>query len=109
MPVPSADRTATLDAPAAVPTASFAPGGRAPGGGFDEELRRLLRSRLIFVHLIAMALIVLLAVMVFFIPGGKQDAPLSLTHGLPSLAGFVETLIGTLVLWRRPGMSLRSL
>jgi serine/threonine-protein kinase len=77
--------------------------------GFDEEVRRLLRSRLIFVHLIGMALAVLLATMTFFIPRGSNNAPLALAELSLGFVGFAETLIGALVLWRRPGMSLWSL
>jgi serine/threonine-protein kinase len=105
MPAPHADPTVTFVAPKASPGAVT---GRPPSDPlFAEELRRLLRSRLIFVHLLAMAGTVLLVVMIFFIPRGSK--PLPLRQGLPTLVGFVEMLIGALVLWRRPGMSLRSL
>jgi hypothetical protein len=60
MPVLPGDPTAPFDASWGVPTTSLAAGGRAPAGGFEEELRRLLRSRLILVHLLAVALGVLI-------------------------------------------------
>jgi serine/threonine-protein kinase len=101
------------------PTATFRPDGLggetrthhpAPvASPFDEELRQLLRSRLIFVHLIGTALIVLAMVTILFIPSGTRDAMFSLTQLPQWLVGFTEPLIGVLVLWRRPGMSLRSL
>jgi serine/threonine-protein kinase len=109
MPVPPPDITATFEAPQKALTVSFAPGPPSADRVFDEELRRLLRSRLIFVHLLAMAGTVLLVVMTIFIPRGPNPPPFSLTQVLLSLLGFGEMLIGALVLWRRPGMSLRSL
>jgi hypothetical protein len=54
MPLPATEATVTLEAPAAGPTASFAPGGHVGGSGFDEELRLLLRYRLILINLLAM-------------------------------------------------------
>jgi hypothetical protein len=53
MPAPSGHPTAPFDPPWLKPTVSFDPGGpsRRAGNGFDEELRRLLRSRLILVIL----------------------------------------------------------
>jgi serine/threonine-protein kinase len=103
MPVPHAD-----------PTVTFAAAPRSPAAGraFDEELRRLLRSRLILVHLLALAYILLLAVMTPLIPKGQQEAPVQFGEHYWSwllAAQPAEGLIGTLVLWRRSGMSLRSL
>jgi serine/threonine-protein kinase len=99
---------AMVDGPWGAPTTSFARGGRAPAGGFDEELRRLLRSRLILVHLLALTLFVLIAAITPFAQTLEEDLILRLhTRLLP--VPLVECLIGTIVLWRSPGMSLRSL
>jgi serine/threonine-protein kinase len=100
---------AAISARAGGPTTSFVPVGHMPANGFDEELRQLLRSRLIFVHLIALALAMLLVVMILFAPSGPDPLRPSLPQILLHLVAFVEILIGSLVLWCRPGMSLRSL
>jgi serine/threonine-protein kinase len=112
MPVPSAESTDAFDVSWGVPTTSFVPGGGVPRSSFDEELRRLLRSRLIFVHLLALAFTILVAVLSCLLPRGEQEA---LVHfgdrywwGMLA-AQLTEGLIGTLVLWRLSGMSLRSL
>src|SRR5262245_26324963 len=109
MAVPSADPTATFHAPGGVPTASVAPGDRARSR-FDEELRRLLRSRLILVHLLALAYVLLLAAL-SSMGRGDEDPALRPDQGnpwrlVPTLA---QCLVGAVVLWRSPGMSLRSL
>jgi serine/threonine-protein kinase len=111
MAVPTADPTATYDAPRGVPTTSFAPGGHVSGSGFDEELRRLLRSRLILVHLLALAFIILLATLSFLMPGVEEDSSLRPDQGQPwRLAPLlVECLLGAAILWRWPGMSMRLL
>jgi serine/threonine-protein kinase len=99
---------ATVDGPWNVPTTSLSRGGHASPGGFDEELRRLLRSRLILVHLLALALFVLVAAMSFYIFTIEQEVIFRLhTWLLP--VPLVECLIGAVVLRRSPGMSLRSL
>jgi serine/threonine-protein kinase len=103
MPVPSADATAKFAAPCDVPTTSF-----APGGGFDEELRRLLRSRLILVHLLGLAFFVLVAAVSFYSLTLEGGSILGLYRWLLPVP-LVECLIGAVVLWRSPGMSLRSL
>src|SRR5262245_12035015 len=108
MPTSPLDATASYAAPADGPTRT-APAGTRPGVGFDEELRQLLRSRLIFVHLIGTAIVALALVTILLIPRGTRDAMFSLTQLPQWLVGFAEPLIGVLVLWRRPGMSLRSL
>jgi hypothetical protein len=76
------------------------PGPSASGRAFDEELRRLLRSRLILVHLLALAFVVLLVVMTLLIPNGEQDAVLQPGRGYWWRLGvsFAESLIGALVL-----------
>jgi hypothetical protein len=74
MPVPSPESPDAFDVSWGVPTTSFVPGGSAPRSGFDEELRRLLRQRLILVHLLALAFTILLAVLSRLIPRGEQEA-----------------------------------
>src|SRR6516225_7440102 len=108
MPANSLDATAPYAAPADVPTRT-APAGTRPGVGFEEELRRLLRSRLLFVYLLNMAILALIVVTTASIPRRTSDPPFSLAEVVPLLVGFVQTLVGALVLWRRPAMSLRSL
>lgn len=98
-------------------TATFAPAsdvGRPSSSGraFDEELRRLLRSRLVLVHLLALAWTLLLAVLSRLIPTGEQEPLVQLDEGYwwgLLAARLAEELVGTLVLWRRPGMSRWSL
>jgi serine/threonine-protein kinase len=99
---------ATVVGPWGVPTTSLARGGRAPAGGFDEELRRLLRSRLILVHLLASTFFVLVAAMSLYSLTIEQDVILQLRTWLLPVP-LVECLIGAVVLRRSPGMSLRSL
>jgi serine/threonine-protein kinase len=76
----------------------------------DEELRRLLRSRLILVHLLALALGVLIAVISIYY-STTQAGKLFLGPGywLGLAAPLTECLVGAIVLWRSPGMSLRAL
>jgi serine/threonine-protein kinase len=100
-----------LEAPAAVPTAAFAPGGHVAARGFDEELRRLLRSRLILVHLLGLAFGVLLMVMSLIVPGQDEEPALRPDTGYwwRLAVPVAESLIGAIVLRRSAGMSLRSL
>src|SRR6516165_7159091 len=96
MPVPSADAAATIDAPGGVPTTSLATGARAPIGSLVEELRRLLRSRLILVHLLALAFFVLIAAVSFYTPASERQPDWWLRLAVP----LSECLIGAAVLWR---------
>jgi serine/threonine-protein kinase len=105
MPLPSAEPTAAFDAHWDVPTTSLAAGARASVGGFDEELRRLLRSRLILVHLLALAFFLLIAAVSFYSPGSEQQPHWWLRLVVP----LAECLIGAAVLWRSPGLSQQSL
>jgi serine/threonine-protein kinase len=91
-----------------VSTTSFAGGGRAPAAGFDEELRRLLRYRLILVHLLALALFVLIAAISFYALT-LEEGPIPRLYRWLVPVPLVECLIGAFVLWRSPGMSLRPL
>jgi serine/threonine-protein kinase len=79
--------------------------------GFDEELRRLLRSRLILLHLLALAFVLLLAVLSFVVPGEREDVSVRPDQGNPwrLVPLLVECVAGAVILWRTPGMSLRSL
>jgi serine/threonine-protein kinase len=81
------------------------------GRAFDEELRRLLRSRLILVHLLFLGFIVILSVLNVAIPTSEHDAETRPDNGIwwANTVPFAEPLIGALVLWRSRGMSLRSL
>jgi serine/threonine-protein kinase len=64
---------------------------------------------LLFVYLLNMAILALVVVTTASIPRRTSDPQFSLTEVVPLLVGFVQTLVGALVLWRRPAMSLRSL
>ena len=104
MPAHPVDATAPYEASPDGPTRA-APGGSRPETGFDEELRRLLRSRLLFVYLLNMAILALVVVTTASIPRRTSDPPFSLAEVVPLLVGFAQTLVGALVLWRRPAMS----
>jgi serine/threonine-protein kinase len=112
MAVPSAKSTGAFEVFQDVPTVTFVPDGGVPRSGFDDELRRLLRSRLIFVHLLALALAIMLAILSHLTPAEKQEAIFGFNErfrwGLPAVE-FAEAMIATLVLWRWSGMSLRLL
>jgi eukaryotic-like serine/threonine-protein kinase len=111
MPVQSADPTATFNAPTGSLTATFAPGAAVSGGGFDEELRQLLRSRLILAHLLGLAFVAMISALSFVVTGVDEDPTHRPDQGTPWL--FVpllaQCLAGAAVLWRSPRMSLRSL
>jgi eukaryotic-like serine/threonine-protein kinase len=110
MPVPSAESTGAYHVRRGVPTTSFVSQGRVPRSGFDEELRRLLRSRLILVHLLALPLHVLLFALIMLALRSKEASSLipdPVDLGLA--APLAESLIGTIFLWRLPRMALRSL
>jgi serine/threonine-protein kinase len=109
MPVPSAGPIATFDAPWDAPTAAFAHSDRERVGGFDEELRHLLRSRLILVHVLAIALGVLIVIIHFFAPPPEEFPRLQQGYWWWLSIPLGECLIGAVVLWRSPGISLRSL
>ncbi|MGO9111457.1 MAG: protein kinase domain-containing protein [Thermoguttaceae bacterium] len=112
MPVPSAESTGAFDVSRVVPTAHFAPGSGVPPSGFDEELRPLLRWRLLLVHVLSLALVFLLAVMIRLTPAAEQEGivqPRESYFWARLAAQFAEAAIGTLALWRFSGMTLRSL
>jgi serine/threonine-protein kinase len=102
-PLPTADWTAAPTRPA---TAT------PPAAGFDEEVRRLLRSRLILVHLLTLAFVALLIVLEVVIPRDASPRPADgpgWRLAVTLAASFAESLAGALALGRRPGMSVRSL
>ena len=92
-----------------MPTASFAPGGQVAGNGLDEELRVLLRSRLLLVHLLALLYVALLKVLTFSTPSGEALPQPDQGNPWTFLPVFAECVFGAGVLWRMPGMTSRSL
>ncbi|QDU19313.1 serine/threonine-protein kinase [Urbifossiella limnaea] len=107
MTAPSAAPTVTAAAlPAA--TAPWAAGPTA-GPGFDDEVRVLLRSRLILVHLLALLCVGLLQVLSWSTP--NNNPLFRPDQGNPWLLAppFAECLGGAVVLWLRPGLTLRAL
>ena len=112
MPVPSAKLTSASAVSQGAETAIFVPSRGAPQSGFDEELRRLLRGRLLLVHLLALVLIVLLAAMIRLTPMAEQEGIIQPreSHFWARLAAqFAEAAIGTFALSWFSGMTLRSL
>ena len=111
MPIPSAESTGVFSVSWDVPTASFVPGGRVPQSGFDEELRRLLRSANLrssigprLHHSARRA----------ELPHSdrRKEAVVQFSEAYwwaMLAAQLAEGLIGTLVLWRLSGMTLGSL
>jgi eukaryotic-like serine/threonine-protein kinase len=102
------EATATFDPVAGNGTVSRA-GIDPVASGYDEELRRLLRTRLILVHLLAFVYLFFLAVLSSQF---STDTPnLRPDQGNPwkLVPVLAECVIGALVLWRMPRMSLRSL
>jgi eukaryotic-like serine/threonine-protein kinase len=103
-------------------TASFEPvagnctvtraGGEPVASGYEEELRRLLRSRLILVHLLAFVYIALLAGLSALFPIAEgQDPNHRPDQGNPwtLVPSLTQCVIGVVILWRSPRMSLKSL
>ena len=104
--------TVALDNSQRAETAIFLPSGGAPQSGFDEELRRLLRGRLLLIHLLTLALIVLLAAMIRLTPTAEQEGIIQPRESYfwgRLAAQFAEAAIGTSALWRFSAMTLRSL
>jgi serine/threonine-protein kinase len=94
-------------------TATFAPvpepGVRSSSRAYGEEIRQLLRSRLILVHLLALLYVALLKALTLSTPGGNSLAKPDQGNPWTFFPVFAECLLGAAVLWRMPGMSLRSL
>src|SRR5437762_4156336 len=102
-----------LGAPPADQTATFVsapgPGIRSTSGAYGEEVRRLLRSRLILVHLLALLYVALLKALTLSTPGDNSLTQPDQGNPWTFFPVFAECLVGAAVLWRMPGMSLRSL
>jgi eukaryotic-like serine/threonine-protein kinase len=112
MPFSNSQLTVAFDNSQRAETAVFVPGCGMPGSGFDEELRRLLRGRLLLVHILALALIVLLAAMILLTPTAEQEEiiqPREPYFWGRLAAQFAEAAVGTLALWRFSTMTLWSL
>jgi eukaryotic-like serine/threonine-protein kinase len=109
MPGPSAHDAVTVVPPVEAPTILFAQAGQADGTTFNEELRRLLRFRLILVHLLALVYVVLLKFLTWASPDNESLTQPDLGNRWRFLPVFAECLMGAVVLWRRPALSLRSL
>lgn len=94
-------------------TVAFEPAPKpgTPNLAFGEEIRQLLRTRLILVHMLLLGYMALLTVLSLTVPRGDEE-PLTRPdkgvwwHLLPPL---VESLVGMIVLWRCPKMTLQSL
>jgi serine/threonine-protein kinase len=107
MPARSAEPTATFAAPGSDETALFIPG--TPARGFDEELRRLLRSRLILVHLLVLGYAALLGVMNLNTPEDSQLSRDSLPLWVLLAVSSITAVVGAVVLWQSSGISMGSL
>jgi eukaryotic-like serine/threonine-protein kinase len=104
---PPNDQTVTAAfTPASQPGTAF-----SSGRAFHEELRRLLRSRLILVYLFTFGFVAMLQVLSFAsLPGdgGPSHRP---DNGVPGrfVPLFAVSLIGIPILWRSKRLSMRSL
>src|SRR4051794_28987631 len=99
MPARSVEPTATFAAPGGDETALFIPS--TPARGFDEELRRLLRSRLIVVHLLVLGYYALLAITL--LSGPKEPSrSIDLRTWALIFGSAAPCLVGAVVLWRSP-------
>jgi serine/threonine-protein kinase len=106
-PVPQAGPTITHAATPGATTASL-PGPLVANHSFDEELRQLLRSRLILVQVLATAFVVLLVMMALLAPVDPSQ-PKQPPLPVPMALFLVLNLVGLLALWRVPGVSQRAL
>lgn len=111
MPIPLADSTGAFDVFREADTAVYRPDGSG-SGRFEEELRRLLRGRLLLIHLLNLSLVVLLAAMLVFTPATEQAGirqPRETLFWARLSVQFVDAAAGALVLWRFAALGLRSL
>src|SRR5262245_56672284 len=99
MAVPSAEPTAPFDAHGGVPTVSFVSSGRERRSGFSEELRGLLRSRLILIHLLALVLGVLIVAISFHSILRTAEPKPPHSYWWRIAVPLAECLIGAVVLW----------
>ncbi len=97
-------------------TAAFTPASQpgtafSSGRAFHEELRRLLRSRLILVYLFTFGFVAMLQVMSFASPPGDGGPSHRPDNGVPGrfVPLFAVSLIGIPILWRSKRLSMRSL
>jgi tRNA A-37 threonylcarbamoyl transferase component Bud32 len=104
MPARSAEPTATFAAPGGDETAPYS---SRPTGGFDEELRQLLRSRLILVQLLVLGYYALLAITISSAPGASFS--LDLWTWALIVGSAAPCLVGAVALWRSPAVGLRPL
>ena len=96
----------------AVPKSASLPGGdKSSGRAFQDELRKLLRSRLILVHLLLLGFIVLMQLLSMVSPTGDGGSSHRPDNGVwwRFAAPFAIGLIGLLAIWRSDKISLRSL
>ena len=110
MPVRQPDHTVDFVPLERSLAASF-PGRPLSGRLFDEELRRLLRSRLILVHLLSLAYVVLVVtfgLVMSRLERGSWRLDLYLAQN-PHTLILAQSVVGVLVLWRSPAMSIKSL
>jgi serine/threonine-protein kinase len=77
--------------------------------GFAEELRLLLRYRLILVHILALVYVAMLAALSSLIAADAPNARPDLGNPWTPIPIIAECAIGAFVLWRLPLMSLRWL
>jgi serine/threonine-protein kinase len=78
---------------------------------FDDELRRLLRSRLILVHLLSLTYVVLVVtfgLLMSRLESGSWRLDLYLAQN-PHTLILAQSVVGALVLWRSRAMSIRAL
>jgi serine/threonine-protein kinase len=110
MPVTQPDHTVDF-VPLERSLAASLPGGPLSGRLFDDELRRLLRSRLILVHLLSLAYVVLVVtfgLLMSRLESGSWRLDLYLAQN-PHALILAQSVVGALVLWRSRAMSIRSL
>lgn len=107
MSPPSGDRTGAF-LPARTP--SLTQPWHSPPGGFDEETRVLLRWRLLAMHIIAGTVIFILALVHTsrFIENAALGVMPDVWYAIHWVQ-VLECVIGAVVLWRRPYLSLRGL
>jgi serine/threonine-protein kinase len=110
MPVPQLDHTVDF-VPLERSLAASLPGRPLSGRLFDDELRRLLRSRLILVHLLSLAYVVLIVtfgLLMSRLESGSWRFDLYLAQN-PHTLILAQSVVGALLLWRSRAMSIRSL
>lgn len=111
MPPNPEEPSETLHASGIQASVPFAPDQPVAEAVFGDELRRLLRSRLIWLHLLSLATGLLLGALSIAVKDQTKDQMLRPDMGSPWIlaVAFAECLIGVFVLWRSPAIELRSL